>query len=159
MTIRRWLLLFFAGAILTGCMDPITTVQCEATAFTVTDVRGDTVVTSTGLRWIEGSPGAGTTVDWCRLTAVHYDAYLLDGTRFESSREAAGPLVFTPGLSVLMAGLQQGVIGVSRGGTRRLIIPPGLGFGAETRRDAIGQVVVPPNSTLIYDIEVVDIAR
>lgn len=159
MTIRRWLVLFSAWSLLTGCVDPIPSDRCEATAFTVTDVRGDTLVTSTGLRWIEGSPGAGSTVDWCRLTAVHFDAYLSDGTRFDTSREAAGPLVFTPGLSGLMAGLQEGVIGMSRGGTRRLIIPPNLGFGAQGRRDAGGQVVVPPNATLIYDVEVVDIAR
>jgi peptidylprolyl isomerase len=45
------------------------------------------------------------------------------------------------------------------GATRRLIIPPSLGFGSEARRDANGNIIVPANSTLIYDVEVVEVGQ
>jgi FKBP-type peptidyl-prolyl cis-trans isomerase len=139
---------------LAGCTDPIGPTRCEATPFTVTQ-DGDTTVTSTGLKWVDGLPGTGpNVVEWCRSIAIHYEAYLADGTRFDSSRERDTPFIFTPGLGVLIDGLEQGVIGLRTEGTRRLIIPPALAFGAEGRRDAGGQVIVPGNATVIYDIEV-----
>jgi FKBP-type peptidyl-prolyl cis-trans isomerase FkpA len=155
-TIR--VLVIAAGALLTGCVERLTAVRCEPTDYTIAELRGDTVVTSTGLRWLDGAPGTGAALEWCQLTAVHYDAYLLDGSSFDTTREPEWPLIFTPGYSAIIAGLEQGVIGVRAGGTRRVIIPPGLGFGAIGQRDESGQLVVPPNSTLVYDIEVIEIA-
>jgi FKBP-type peptidyl-prolyl cis-trans isomerase len=116
-------------------------------------VIGDTITTTTGLRYIEGVAGTGVVADWCQVMAIHYDAYFLDGTKFDSSRDDNQALVFTPGLGALIDGLEQGVIGMRVAGTRRLIIPPSLGFGSEPRRDPTGEVVIPGNSTLVYDIE------
>ena len=126
--------------------------------FSQAAVNGDTITTTTGLRYIEGQPGAGLEEDWCRALAIHYTGFLLDGTQFDSSRDFNQPIVFTPGLSGLIDGLEQGVIGMRTGGTRRLIIPPELAFGSEPRRNQAGEIVVPANSTVIYDIEVLQIA-
>ena len=142
-----------------GCLDKISAPTCSPVAFTQASVSGDTITTTTGLRFIEGAVGPGLAVDWCNTIAMHYDAFLLDGTQFDSSRDADALLVFSPGLGDLIDGLEQGVIGVRAGGTRRLIIPPALGFGSEPRRGLDGQIVIPGNSTLVYDIEVLQIAQ
>ena len=158
---RTRILLFvaFGAAVCAACFDPISIPACTATTVTPVSTEGDTVTTNTGLRFIEGTAGSGVAVDWCHNIAVHYDAFLVDGTKFDSTRSDAAPLIFAPGLGALIDGFEQGVIGVRTGGTRRLIIPPALGYGSEPRRDATGQVIIPGNSTLIYDIEVVQVGR
>jgi len=157
MTIRLVALLL-AGVFSTGCLEDITDVECRSVPVSVMEVRGDTLVTTTGLAYIEGEEGTGDALDWCHLTAVHYTGFLLDGNQFDTSRDTQQPLTFTPGLGALIDGFEQGVIGMRRGATRRLIIPPELGFGSQPRHNEAGEVVVPGNSTLVYDIEVLEIA-
>ncbi len=142
-----------------GCLDKVSAPTCSPVAFTQASASADTITTTTGLRYIEGTVGAGVAVDWCNTVAIHYDAFLLDGTRFDTSRDTDMPLVFSPGLGDLIDGIEQGVIGVRIGGTRRLIISPALGFGPDPRRDQDGQIVIPGNSTVVYDIEVVQVAQ
>ena len=142
-----------------GCIDRIDAPECTPVEFTQASTSGDTITTTTGLRFIEGTVGQGIAVDWCQTIALHYDAFLLDGTLFDSSRDTDTPLVFSPGLGGLIDGIEQGVIGVRVGGQRRLIIPPALGFGPQPRRDENGEVVIPGNSTVVYDIEVVQVAQ
>jgi peptidylprolyl isomerase len=142
------------AALLAGCIDPPGPTPCTPVAVDTASVSGDTITTTSGLRFVEGAAGAGDTVlTWCRTAVVHFTAYLLDGTKFDSSRDIDRPLVLTPGEGLLIDGFEQGVIGMRIGGTRRLIIPPYLGYGAEPVRDASGTVIVPANSTLVYDIE------
>jgi FKBP-type peptidyl-prolyl cis-trans isomerase len=155
----RTCVLCLSTALLTGCIEKLTAPPCVPVPFSQASISGDTISTTTGLRYIEGNAGPGIAVDWCRNIAIHYDAFLLDGTKFDSSREAGLALVFAPGLGGLIDGVEQGVIGMRAGGTRRLIISPALGFGSEPRRDASGQVVVPGNSTVVYDIEVLQVGR
>jgi hypothetical protein len=145
--------LSFASA----CIERISVPQCEPVAFTEASVSGDTITTTTGLRYIEGISSSSVAVEWCTNIAIHYDAFLLDGTRFDSSRESQ-PLVFAPGLGGLIDGIEQGVIGMRQGATRRLIIPPALAFGSEPRRHPNGDVVIPGNSTVVYDIEIVAVS-
>lgn len=156
-TTHTLLLLSCGWGFLSGCTDRIAGAQCEPADFQVAEVRADTVVTTTGLRWIEGTPGIGPALAWCQPVALHYDAYLLDGDRFDSSRDEGRPLLFVPGYSALIDGFEQGVIGLRAGGTRRVIIPPQLGYGAEGLRDPGGQIVVPANSTLVFDLELIEI--
>jgi peptidylprolyl isomerase len=158
MAIARGLLLLLSAALLTGCVHTPEAPQCTATPFDVASVSGDTVTTTTGLRYIEGLPGSGAALPWCRAVIVHYTGYLLDGTKFDSSRDIDRPLLFTPGYGDVIAGFEQGVISMRTCGTRRIVVPPGLGYGAEPRRDQTGQIIVPANSTLVYDIEVLEIA-
>lgn len=147
-----------AAALLAGCIDSPTVPECVPAPFTVAEVRGDTILTSTGLSYIDGDAGTGAAMDWCDLIAVHYTGFLLDGTQFDSSLDRGQPEIFMPGFTGLIDGFEQGVIGLRTGGTRRLIIPPELGFGSEPRHNQAGEVVVPGNSTVVYDIEVLEIA-
>ena len=149
---------FAACALLAvACIDSIDVPDCHATTLTVASTQADTVTTNTGLRYIELGQGTGVESTWCHNAAVQYTAFLSDGTQFDES-PATTPLVFAPGLGSLIDGFEQGVIGMKVGGTRRLIIPPELAFGAEGRKDANGQVIVPGNSTVIYDIGLIQAA-
>lgn len=141
------------AAVAVSCIDPLEVPPCNETTVTPISASADTVNTNTGLRYVEGLAGRGLAAEWCETLALHYSAYLLDGTKFDSS-EVDNPLVFTPGLGGLIDGLEQGVVGMRMEGTRRLIIPPDLGFGPNPRRDQNGDIVVPGNSTLVFDIEV-----
>jgi FKBP-type peptidyl-prolyl cis-trans isomerase FkpA len=146
-----------AAAVLSGCLDPIATDLCVPVPSEVVEQRGDTLVTTTGLKYVEGEPGTGPTLDWCSMASVHYTGYLLDGAEFDSSRGQA-PLTFMPGFHPVITGFTQGVIGMRPGGTRRLIIPPELGYGPEPQLNLNGEVVVPANSTLVFDVELVEVA-
>jgi len=157
MTICRRLLLSLSLGLSVACFHSLTAPPCTAVDFTQASVSGDTITTTTGLRYIEGAAGVGNALPWCRSLAVHYTGYLLDGTKFDSSRDIGRPLVFTPGLGALIDGFEQGVIGMRTCGTRRLIIPPNLGFGAEPLRNQAGEIIVPGNSTVVYEVEMLEI--
>ncbi|HMC56539.1 MAG TPA: FKBP-type peptidyl-prolyl cis-trans isomerase [Gemmatimonadaceae bacterium] len=140
-----------------GCFpDKLDPTACKSVSFT-TSISADTVTTSTGLKYVDGTIGSGPAVAWCHNIAVHYEAYLSDGTQFDESRSSGVPLVFAPGVGSLIDGLEQGVIGMRGGSTRRLIIPPQLGFGSEPRKDEQGNVIVPANSTVIFDVEIIEV--
>src|SRR6266536_5155615 len=123
----RGLLLPLSAVLIAGCINPPVAPQCAATPFDVSSASGDTIATTTGLHYIEGVAGTGGALQWCRAVIVHYTGYLLDGTKFDSSRDIVRPLLFTPGLGAVIDGFEQGVIGMHTCGTRRLIIPPELG--------------------------------
>jgi peptidylprolyl isomerase len=143
---------------LAGCFDRIAAPECNPVSFSQASTQGDTITTTTGLRYINGSPGEGVAVDWCNDVLLHYDGFLLDGSRFDSTRDADSPLLFAPGLDAVITGFAQGVIGMRPGGTRTLIIPPELAFGSTPRVDATGEVVIPANSTVVYEVELLDVA-
>jgi len=151
------LLLSLSVGLIAGCADPLTAPPCTAMPFVQASVSGDTITTTTGLRYIEGAPGTGGALPWCRSVAVHYTGYLLDGTKFDSSRDIGRPLVFTPGLGAAIDGFEQGVIGMHTCGTRRLIIPPELAYGADPRRNEAGDIIIPANSTVVFDVQVLEI--
>lgn len=81
--------------------------------------------------------------------AVHYTGWLLDGKKFDSSRDRNQEFVFQLGARQVIRGWDEGVQGMQVGGKRRLTIPPEYGYGD---RD-LG--VIPPNSTLVFDVELV----
>lgn len=153
----RALLLSLSAGLTAGCINAPAAPQCTATPSEQASVNADTITTTTGLRYIEGAPGDGAALPWCRTVAVHYTGYLVDGTKFDSSRDIDRPLVFTPGLGSAIDGFEQGVIGMRSCATRLLIIPPELGFGAEPRRNDAGEIIIPGNSTVVFDVEVLEI--
>ena len=160
MSIRSAVLLAAPALLLTGCVKELTGPDCVPAPFTTASASGDTITTSTGLRYIDTQVGLGQVADWCDFVAVHYDAFLEDGTNFDSSRNQDNiALEFTPGLGGFIDGFEQGVIGMRVGGQRRLIIPPALGFGSEPRRDPAGNIIVPANSTVIYDMELAGVIQ
>lgn len=141
-----------------GCLQPTTGATgegCKRVLSVPVSTRGDTLVTATGLRYIQIVEGSGATVAaTCRKVAVHYTGYLLDGTEFDSSRDRL-PLEITLGTGAVIAGFDQGITGLTVGGKRRLIIPPALGYGSTAKKDEAGNVVIPPNSTLVFDVELI----
>jgi len=97
---------------------------------------------------IEGSGEAAKPGD---MVSVHYTGWLEDGTVFDSSKERGQPFKFTLGSGQVIQGWDEGVVGMKVGGKRRLTIPPELGYGAS------GQGTIPPNATLIFEIEMLEI--
>jgi peptidylprolyl isomerase len=83
---------------------------------------------------------------------VHYTGALPDGTVFDSSRTRGEPYPVTIGVTPVIQGWQQGLVGATKGERFILAIPPALGYGER------GQGPIPPNASLIFDIEILDIA-
>jgi FKBP-type peptidyl-prolyl cis-trans isomerase len=104
-----------------------------------------------GLRYIVRAPGAGRSPAVNHEVAVHFDGYLLDGTKFDSSRDRGEPLIFRISNGKVIKGLDEGVAAMRLGEKRTLLIPWWLGYG-ET-----GQGVVPPKATLRLEVELVGI--
>jgi FKBP-type peptidyl-prolyl cis-trans isomerase len=87
-----------------------------------------------------------------------YVGKLQDGTIFDSSAAHNNePLTFQLGSQGLIAGFQVGVNGMKEGGERLIAIPPALGYGTQDIKDASGKVIIPANSTLIFDIKLVKV--
>ena len=82
---------------------------------------------------------------------VHYLGMLEDGTKFDSSYDRGEPFSFQIGLRQVIKGWETGIIGMKVGGKRTLIIPPELAYGERGAGE-----LIPPNSTLIFDIEIID---
>jgi FKBP-type peptidyl-prolyl cis-trans isomerase len=150
-------LVVMAAVAAAGCFEKLSGPGCVAKSWDIASTSGDTVTTTRGLRYIARDTGVGNGAAWCRSVAVHYNAYLLNGTKFDSSVDIGRALVFTPGGGTLIDGFEQGVIGVRSCGSRRLIIPPELGYGANVVHGDSGQVIVPANSTLVFDIRMLEI--
>ena len=115
-----------------------------------------TITTPTGLKYEDQVVGTGAEAKAGQTVDVHYTGWLdqngQPGKKFDSSRDRGEPLSFGLGSRQVIAGWDQGVAGMKVGGKRRLIIPPELGYGA---RGAGG--VIPPNATLIFDVELMRI--
>src|SRR5258705_488800 len=122
-----------------ACFSKLSGPSCTAAPFTIDSSAADTLITSTGLRYINGDSGVGGGADWCKTLAVHYDGYLPNGTKFDSSRDIGRALIFSPGVGDLINGFEQGVIGMRTCATRRLIIPDSLAYGANAVLNASGE--------------------
>jgi FKBP-type peptidyl-prolyl cis-trans isomerase len=110
-------------------------------------VAGQDAVIGTGA---EAKPGS--------QVEILYVGMLQDGTVFDSSANNDNkPLVFTLGAQGIIPGFQIGVNGMKEGGERRISIPPELGYGAEDVKDADGKVIIPANSTIIFDLKLVKV--
>ena len=96
--------------------------------------------------------GTGAEAVAGKQVTVHYTGKLENGTKFDSSLDRNQPFTFQLGGGEVIAGWDQGLLGMQVGGKRRLTIPPSLGYGEQ---GAGG--VIPPNATLIFEIELLDV--
>lgn len=96
--------------------------------------------------------GTGPEAKAGQTVTVQYTGWLMDGTKFDSSKDRNQPFVFHLGAGEVIKGWDEGVQGMKVGGVRKLTIPPSLGYGAQ---GAGG--VIPPNATLKFEVELLGV--
>lgn len=111
--------------------------------------EGKTVTKSNGLGIQDVNVGRGVEASAGKSVTVNYTGMLEDGTVFDSSESHGQPFTFNLGAGQVIPGWEEGIVGMKVGGKRRLIIPPALAYGSQGTRS------IPPNSTLIFDVQLV----
>jgi len=106
-----------------------------------------------GLYFIEKQKGSGDKPQIGDIVTIHYTGTFIDGKPFDSSLERHKPLSFTFGKNQIIPGLEEGIAKMRKGGKAQLIIPSNLAYGSK------GQGIIPPYSTLIFDVELLDIQK
>jgi FKBP-type peptidyl-prolyl cis-trans isomerase FkpA len=112
--------------------------------------------TASGLQSEDTTTGQGAAAQAGQTVTVHYTGWLYEngqaGAKFDSSKDRKDPFEFALGAGAVIAGWDEGVQGMKVGGTRRLVIPPALGYGAR----GAGRVI-PPNATLLFEVELLSV--
>ncbi|MBY0358371.1 MAG: FKBP-type peptidyl-prolyl cis-trans isomerase [Candidatus Obscuribacterales bacterium] len=101
-----------------------------------------------GLQYFDITTGKGPQPRPGSKVTVHYTGWLTNKQKFDSSVDRKEPFTFTLGAGEVISGWDEGVATMKVGGTRRLVIPPNLGYGARGAGGAI-----PPNATLVFDVQ------
>lgn len=121
--------------------------------------QGNVNTTKSGLKYIDHKAGAGDEAVRGTTVQVHYTGWLyVDGKRgkkFDSSVDRGTPFDFPLGAGRVIKGWDEGVQGMKIGGKRELIIPPDLAYGS---RD-VGNGLIPPNSTLNFEVELLKVTK
>jgi peptidylprolyl isomerase len=133
--------------LMTACSEP------KASAPPAPAAAGTT--TASGLTIIDAKEGTGLTAQAGDAVTVQYTGTFKDGTKFDSSYDAGKPFQFMLGKHQVIPGWDEGVAGMKVGGKRQLIIPPNLAYGETGTPGG----PIPPNATLYFDIELVDVSR
>ena len=107
-----------------------------------------------GLKYQDLKVGNGDLAERGMKTTVHYTGWLTDGTKFDSSLDRNQPFTFTLGAGNVIRGWDEGVAGMRVGGKRHLTIPADMGYGAGG-----SPPVIPPNATLVFDVELLAVSK
>jgi FKBP-type peptidyl-prolyl cis-trans isomerase len=156
-TVPRPLHFALATLVIIGCATFGAYAQAPAPGATAGASKLDANVTV--LQKNDVKQGHGTEAQAGKTVVVHYTGWLYDpaqpggkGKKFDSSRDRGEPFAFPLGAGRVIRGWDEGVAGMKVGGERTLVIPPAMGYGA---RGAGG--VIPPNATLLFDVELLDV--
>jgi peptidylprolyl isomerase len=114
------------------------------------EIGGEIVTTDSGLQYIEIEEGTGQTPEPGQTLLVHYKLWLASGEHVETSLDGE-PIEFELGRGMVIAGWEEGLATMREHGMRRLVVRPELAYGEA------GQGAIQPNSTLIFDVELVEI--
>src|SRR5262249_40561535 len=109
---------------------------------------GVEITTPSGLKYVNQVNGKGARPAPGKTVTVHYTGTLENGTKFDSSVDRGQPFTFTIGVGRVIPGWDEGVMTMKVGGKRKLIIPGNLGYGP-----AGSPPKIPPNATLLFDVE------
>ena len=119
------------------------------------NVNLDAMTKTTSGLYIQDLPvGMGDEATSGATVTVHYEGWLPNGTKFDSSRDRNDPFSFLLGAGRVIQGWDEGVAGMRVGGIRKLVIPPGLAYGVGGSPPAI-----PGNATLVFDIELLEVMQ
>jgi peptidylprolyl isomerase len=140
------------AANLTETTPASTSVTQNQTLIASNTMSDNVVTTPSGLKYIELEEGTGATPERGQTVVVHYTGTLENGNKFDSSRDRNSPFEFKIGTGQVIKGWDEGLSTMKVGGRRQLIIPAELGYGS---RGAGG--VIPPNATMIFDVELLGI--
>lgn len=110
----------------------------------------DAITTPSGLKYVVVEEGAGDTPAKGAVVKVHYTGKLLDGKKFDSSVDRGEPIEFPVGQGQVIQGWEEALLSMKKGEKRVLIIPSDLGYGPA------GRGPIPPNATMVFDVELVD---
>jgi len=107
--------------------------------------------TASGIYYIERVKGTGTKAAAGKVVKVHYTGTLLNGTKFDSSRDKNQPYEFTLGQGQVIKGWDEGIELMNVGGKATLIIPSNMAYGERDKG------TIPPYSTLVFEVELMDV--
>ncbi len=117
------------------------------------DNNSDTSIPQTGVKTEDVIAGNGSMAQKGDTLTVHYVGTLPDGKVFDSSRDRNTPFSFTLGVGQVIRGWDEGFTDMKVGGRRVLIVAPDYGYGEQ------GAGTIPPNSTLIFEVELLDVKK
>lgn len=110
------------------------------------------ITTPSGLKYTDIVIGTGESPLPGQKVTIHYTGTLLDGKKFDSSKDRMTPYSFTLGAGQTLAGWEEGVVTMKVGGKRKLIVPPNLAYGST----GVGKII-PPYATVVFEIELLDV--
>ena len=123
----------------------------ESDAAIMREQYGTAHLSSSGLRYLVRAPGEGAPPARGALVVVHYDGFLLDGTKFDSSRDRGEPYKFRVGTDAVIKGWDEALLAMKKGEKRTLLIPHWLAYGEA------GHGPIPPKATLRFEVELIEI--
>jgi FKBP-type peptidyl-prolyl cis-trans isomerase len=128
-----------------------TPIDCATLATDLVGQESTLTTTTSGLKLRDPLVGTGAAASSGATVRIHYSGCLTTGIKFDENNDAdpRGPLQFIVGDPQVIAGMNEGVVGMKVGGRRQLVIPPALGYGASANGP------IPPNSTLVFTVDLV----
>jgi FKBP-type peptidyl-prolyl cis-trans isomerase len=141
-----------------GPVPPNTDIKLQVSLVNAKEPVKEWVVDSTkikttkdGLKYVIIQEGTGRKAASGDIVTVNYSGYLLNGKKFDSSVERNAPITFKLGAHTVIPGWEEGIELMNKGAKAKFIIPPSLGYGS------MAQGPIPPNSTLIFDVQLLNI--